>query len=190
MADRIMEVLLRLLSAVGPKSSVPDVVFATIGGLASAIDEDMAKYMEAFAPFLYGALRNHEEPGLCSMAIGLTSDVVRALGEKAQPYCDTFMNLLLDNLRVRTWPCNILGSLTSSRVLRSVTSSSPLSCNASETWLKLSAFNSSLTFRLWAPSCSRLPISTLRPKIHSTWLNTLCPCARVSWMLGEASSWQ
>ena len=100
MADRIMETLLRLLSAVGAKSSVPDIIFAAIGGLASAIDDDMAKYMDAFVPFLYGALRNHEEPGLCSMAIGLTSDIVRALGEKSQPYCDTFMNLLLESLRV------------------------------------------------------------------------------------------
>jgi hypothetical protein len=35
------------------------------------------------------------------MAIGLVSDIARALNEKVQPYCDAFMNYLLNNLRVR-----------------------------------------------------------------------------------------
>ena len=33
------------------------------------------------------------------MAIGLVSDIVRALEEKSQPFCDQFMNHLLNNLR-------------------------------------------------------------------------------------------
>lgn len=100
-ADRIMHVLLRILSSVGTKSSVPDTVFATVGALANALEEDFVKYMESFVPFLYNALGNQDEPGLCSMAIGLVSDIVRSLGEKSQPYCDSFMNYLLNNLRVR-----------------------------------------------------------------------------------------
>ncbi|KAI5307512.1 karyopherin beta [Ascosphaera atra] len=55
--------------------------------------------MDAFTPFLYNALGNEEEPGLCSMAIGLVSDIVRALNEKVEPYCDNFMNYLLNDLR-------------------------------------------------------------------------------------------
>ncbi|KAJ5091263.1 hypothetical protein NUU61_006133 [Penicillium alfredii] len=98
-ADRIMSVLLQVLSTVGAKSSVPDVVFATIGAIANALDEDFIKYMDSFTPFLYNALGNQDEPGLCSMAIGLVSDISRALNEKVQPYCDTFMNLLLSTLR-------------------------------------------------------------------------------------------
>jgi len=96
-----MHVLLRILSSVGTKSSVPDTVFATVGALANALEEDFVKYMESFVPFLYNALGNQDEPGLCSMAIGLVSDIVRSLGEKSQPYCDSFMNYLLNNLRVR-----------------------------------------------------------------------------------------
>lgn len=92
--------MLRILSSVGTKSSVPDTVFATIGALANALEEDFAKYMESFVPFLYNALGNQDEPGLCSMAIGLVSDIVRSLGEHSQPYCDSFMNYLLNNLRV------------------------------------------------------------------------------------------
>ncbi|KAF2735637.1 ARM repeat-containing protein [Polyplosphaeria fusca] len=98
-ADQIMQILLQLLSAVGGKSSVPDTVFAAVGSIATALDEDFIKYMEAFTPFLYNALGNQEEPGLCSMAIGLVSDITRSLNERVQPYCDAFMNYLLNNLR-------------------------------------------------------------------------------------------
>lgn len=98
--DKIMHVLLQVLGTVGPKSTVPDAVFATVGSLASALDEGFEKYMEAFSPFLYAALGNQEEPSLCAMAIGLVSDITRSLGEKSTPYCDTFMNYLLNNLRV------------------------------------------------------------------------------------------
>jgi len=99
--DRIMQVLLQILSTVGSKSSVPESVFASISSLANAMEEDFVKYMEAFSPFLYNALANQEEPSLCSMAIGLVSDITRSMGERSQPYCDNFMNYLLNNLRVR-----------------------------------------------------------------------------------------
>lgn len=98
--DRVMQTLLQLLHGLGSKSSVPDAVFAAISALANAMEEDFSKYMEAFAPFLYNALGNIEEPSLCAMAIGLVSDITRSLGERAQPYCNDFMNYLLNNLRV------------------------------------------------------------------------------------------
>ncbi|KAE8142618.1 armadillo-type protein [Aspergillus pseudotamarii] len=101
-ADRIMHAMIQVLTTVPPKSSVPDVVFATVGAIASALEEDFVKYMEPFSPFLYNALGNQEEPGLCAMAIGLVSDISRALNEKVQPYCDSFMNYLLNNLRSST----------------------------------------------------------------------------------------
>ncbi|KAI6782562.1 putative kap95 protein [Emericellopsis cladophorae] len=97
--DRIMQILLQLLSTVNGKSSVPEAVFATVSSLANAMEEEFAKYMDHFSPFLYNALGNQEEPALCSMAIGLVSDITRSVGERSQPYCDTFMNHLLNNLR-------------------------------------------------------------------------------------------
>lgn len=106
-ADRIMSVLLQVLTTLGAKSSVPDVIFATVGAIASALEDDFIKYMESFSPFLYNALGNQEEPALCSMAIGLVSDIARALNEKVQPYCDTFMNLLLKTLQVSLFPSDI-----------------------------------------------------------------------------------
>lgn len=98
-ADQIMGILLQILQTVGAKSSVPDAIFATVSSLANALEEGFAAYMEAFAPFLYNALGNQEEPALCSMAIGLVSDITRSMGPPSQPYCDTFMNHLLNNLR-------------------------------------------------------------------------------------------
>lgn len=100
--DRIMQVLLQILSTVNGRSTVPEAIFATISSLANAIEDEFVKYMDAFAPFLYNALGNQEEPSLCSMAIGLVSDITRSMGERSQPYCDNFMNYLLNNLRSST----------------------------------------------------------------------------------------
>lgn len=96
-----MHAMLQVLSTVPPKSSVPDAVFATVGAIAGALEDEFIKYMESFVPFLYNALGNQEEIGLCSMAIGLVSDIARALNEKVQPFCDSFMNYLLETLKVR-----------------------------------------------------------------------------------------
>ncbi|KAK0363409.1 karyopherin Kap95 [Friedmanniomyces endolithicus] len=98
-ADGIMQLLLSLLQSLGPKSSVPDTVFAAIGALASAMEGDFEKYMQAFSPFLINALNSQDEPQLCAIAIGLVSDITRALESKVQPFCDSFMNNLLNNLR-------------------------------------------------------------------------------------------
>lgn len=109
--DRIMQVLLQILTTVGGKSSIPEAVFAVIGALANAMLGDFVKYMDAFSPFLYNALGNQDEPSLCSMAIGLVSDITRCLGMRSQPYCDNFMNYLLNNLRVSTLlGCYIVGT--------------------------------------------------------------------------------
>jgi importin subunit beta-1 len=98
-ADRVMRLSLQLLQSLPPKSSVPDTVFATIGALANALEVDFDKYMGEFQPILLSALNNQDEPQLCSIAIGLVTDIARALDQKVQPYCDQFMNSLLNNLR-------------------------------------------------------------------------------------------
>jgi importin subunit beta-1 len=110
-ATRIMTVLLQILATAGAKSSVPDAVFATVSSLANSLEETFANYMEAFSPYLYNALGNQEEPALCSMAIGLVSDITRSMGPLSQPYCDTFMNYLLNNLRVCSKWCKTLEAI-------------------------------------------------------------------------------
>ena len=100
-ADRIMQTLLQVLESLPQKSTVSESVFASIGALANALESDFQKYMAAFIPWLSRALGSKDEPSLCAMAVGLVSDVVRALGPDAQPYCNDFMNQLLENLKVR-----------------------------------------------------------------------------------------
>ena len=126
-----MGVQLQLLDSVGSKSSVPDGVFGVVGALANALEEDFGKYMESFIPFLYNALGNREEPGLCAMAIGLVSDIVRALGEKSQPYCDTFMNYLLGNLNVSVLLLVLYGT---DDVLGQDTQQSIKTCDFADLW--------------------------------------------------------
>ena len=161
-ADRIMTALLQILNTLNNKSSVADSVFAAVGGLANALGEDFENYMSAFAPYLYKALGNKEEPGLCAMAIGLVSDITRALEEKALPYCNDFMNYLLDNLRVSRscfflgiWRANILH-----RVPHSAISSSLLFFSASETSHKLLEETSSNISRLLLRYWIKLQAST------------------------------
>lgn len=101
-ADKIMQILLQILNGLPSNSSVPDSIFGTVGNLANALEEDFTKYMEAFVPFVYAALANQEEQQLCSMAIGLTSDIARSIGEQVAPFCDSFMNYLLTNLQSNT----------------------------------------------------------------------------------------
>jgi importin subunit beta-1 len=97
MANAIMQVGFEMLKTAG-NTSVPEVIFQIVSGLANALLGGFEPYMEEFTPYLYNALGNHEAPEMCSLAIGLVSDIVRALEIKAQRFCDTFMNYLLNAL--------------------------------------------------------------------------------------------
>lgn len=153
-----MHVILQILNTVGTKSSVPDTVFAAVGALSNALEADFAKYMDSFVPFLYNALGTHDELGLCAMAIGLVSDITRSLGEASQPYCDTFMNYLLNNLRVRV---KILSfrrkSLIDCRVPLSATSLNRQSCNVLETLRRLLVHTSKRIWKSLRWFCNRQP---------------------------------
>ena len=98
LADRIMTILLSLISTSGKHSTVLEDAFLAIGSLTSALEVDFQPYLEAFMPFLYQALKSHEEYQLCSISVGLIGDICRGLGEGSAPYCNNFMNVLLENL--------------------------------------------------------------------------------------------
>ena len=97
-ADRVMQINLEILSATG-NTAVPEVIFQIVSALANALQMDFLKYMDSFLPFLQSALANQESAEMCSLGVGLISDIVRALEDKSAPYCDAFMNQLLNNLR-------------------------------------------------------------------------------------------
>ncbi|CAG8764186.1 18140_t:CDS:2, partial [Cetraspora pellucida] len=96
---RIMTTLLSLFQTATKHSTTLEDGFLAVGAVTTAVEADFLRYLEAFAPFLYGALSNHEEYQLCSIAVGLIGDICRALQEQSLPYCDTFMNVLLQNLQ-------------------------------------------------------------------------------------------
>lgn len=98
-ADRIMQTCMELLHTTQQTSTVPEVLFQIVSGLCNALGGDFLKYMESFQPYLFGVLSNQDAPNMCSLGIGLVSDIVRALEDKATPFCDAFMNLLLNCLR-------------------------------------------------------------------------------------------
>ncbi|KAI9144908.1 putative karyopherin beta-1 subunit [Paraphysoderma sedebokerense] len=98
-SDRIMVTLLSIFSAAGKQSTVLEDAFLAVGAVCTAIDKHFARYLDSFSPFLCNALQNHEEHQLCSIAVGLVSDICRALVTDAAPYCDMFMNLLLQDLQ-------------------------------------------------------------------------------------------
>ncbi|KAG0004545.1 karyopherin beta [Entomortierella chlamydospora] len=99
MADRIMTVLLQLLTAASRHSTILEDAFLAIGALTTALEAEFARYLETFAPFLFNALQNHEEYQLCSIAVGLIGDICRSLGAQSATYCDNFMATLLQNLQ-------------------------------------------------------------------------------------------
>lgn len=69
-----------------------------VSTLVEVLGDRFIKYMDAFKPFLYIGLKNHQEYQVCGTAVGLTGDIFRALKFKALPYCDEVMTLLLENL--------------------------------------------------------------------------------------------
>ncbi|CAJ0650188.1 16370_t:CDS:10 [Entrophospora sp. SA101] len=87
-ADRIMSTLLSLFSTTSKQSTTIEDGFLAVGAVTLV-----------FTPYLCAALQNHEDVQVCSIAVGLIGDICRALGEDALPYCDTFMNALLQNLQ-------------------------------------------------------------------------------------------
>lgn len=99
MADKIMTLLLSLVTASTKHSTVLEDAFLVVGAMATNLDHNFAPYVTAFLPFLYPALKAHEDSQLCSVAVGLIGDISRALGSQTVEYANAFMNVLSDNLR-------------------------------------------------------------------------------------------
>jgi importin subunit beta-1 len=48
---------------------------------------------------LHPALKAHEDSQLCTVAVGLIGDIVRAIGDQSSQYAGAFMNVLIENLQ-------------------------------------------------------------------------------------------
>lgn len=65
----------------------------------SALETNFGPYIQAFLPYLYPALKAHEDTQLCTVAVGIIGDISRALGEQSAQYANPFMTVLLENLQ-------------------------------------------------------------------------------------------
>ncbi|KAG2052327.1 karyopherin Kap95 [Suillus hirtellus] len=99
MADRIMTLVLQLIQGAGKTSTVLEDAFLVVGSLAAALEAGFAPYIQAFLPFLYPALKAHENTQLCMVAVGIIRDIPHALGDQSAQYAGAFMNILLENLQ-------------------------------------------------------------------------------------------
>lgn len=99
LVDRIMVAFFRIFQSTSKTSTTVEDVFLAIGVIVNTLEGEFLRYMESFAPFLYGALQNPEEHQLCSTAVGIVSDLSRSLGSDILPYCNQFMQLLSQNLQ-------------------------------------------------------------------------------------------
>ena len=101
-ADRIMTLILQLISLVGKVSTVLEDAFLVVGNLASSLKQDFAPYITAFLQFLFPALKAHEDSQLCTIAVGIIGDICGALREDTKEYSAGFMQLLSENLQSNT----------------------------------------------------------------------------------------
>ncbi|KAM6493384.1 Armadillo-type fold [Amanita muscaria] len=99
LADRIMTLVLQLIQAAGKTSTVLEDAFLVVGSLAAGLESNFSPYIQAFLPFLYPALKAHEDTQLCTVAVGIIGDISRALGEQSAQYAGPFMTVLLENLQ-------------------------------------------------------------------------------------------
>ncbi|KAF8841836.1 ARM repeat-containing protein [Paxillus ammoniavirescens] len=113
MADRIMTLVLQLIQAAGKTSTVLEDAFLVVGSLASALEAAFSPYIQAFLPFLYPALKAHEDTQLCMVAVGIIGDISRALGDQSAQYAGAFMNVLLENLQSEVLNRNVKISILS-----------------------------------------------------------------------------
>jgi len=106
LANQIMTVLLGLIQS-SKTSTVLEDAFLVVGTMAEALEQKFSPYIQAFLPFLYPALKAHEDTQLSTVAIGVIGDISRALGEQSAQYAGPFMSVLLENLQSETLNRNV-----------------------------------------------------------------------------------
>lgn len=98
-SDAIMAALLTMFNSnSGKAGGVQEDALMAVSNLVDLLNEGFIKYMEAFKPVLFEALRNFQDYQVCSIATGLVGDIARGVKIAIMPYCDEFMTILLHNL--------------------------------------------------------------------------------------------
>lgn len=94
-----MTIILQLIAAAGKTSTLLEDAFLVVGALSAALESQFAPYATAFLPYLFPALKQHEDTQLCTIAVGIIGDIARALNEQTTQFSDSFMNVLFENLQ-------------------------------------------------------------------------------------------
>lgn len=98
-SDAIMTALLTMFNtSSGKAGGVQEDALMAVSNLVDLLNEGFIKYMEAFKPVLFGALKNYQDYQVCSVAIGLVGDIARGIKLGLLPYCDEIMTVLMQNL--------------------------------------------------------------------------------------------
>ncbi|XP_064598231.1 importin subunit beta-1-like [Liolophura sinensis] len=98
-SDQIMAALLQMFqTSTGKACGVQEDALLAVSTLTEILGENFIKYMDAFKPYLALGLKNYQEHQVCLIAVGVTGDICRALGNKILVYCDDIMMMLLENL--------------------------------------------------------------------------------------------
>ncbi|KAK2722426.1 hypothetical protein QYM36_002833 [Artemia franciscana] len=98
--DAVMQSLLHIFNSsmrLGSGAVQEDAMMA-VASLAEVLGEDFLKYMDAFKPFLYVGIKNVTDSAVCRAAIGIISDICRAMHAKVIPYCNDIMSALVESL--------------------------------------------------------------------------------------------
>lgn len=107
-SDSIMAALLTMFNtSAGKSGNVQEDALMAVSTLVDLLNDKFLKYMDAFKPYLYMGLENHQEHQVCVAAVGLTGDICRVLRADSAPYCDEIMTILLKNLALPALHRNI-----------------------------------------------------------------------------------
>lgn len=96
-ADNVMTSLLQMLKGSGTGGVQEDALMA-VGTLTEVVGARFIGYLDAFKEYLLAGLQNKAEYQVCIAAVGVVSDVCRAIGRQILPHCDEIMTVLLTNL--------------------------------------------------------------------------------------------
>lgn len=85
--------------------------------LADTINEDFLKYMPSFQQYLLCGLKTYDNAQLCSVSIGVVSDLSHALGDKIAPFSNDIMTALMEILgrdvpqKIKTEVLSVFGDI-------------------------------------------------------------------------------
>ncbi|KAL9179748.1 hypothetical protein ACHAXT_007718 [Thalassiosira profunda] len=95
--DQAMAAFLQVLTT--KNATCHEEAFSAISALATMLEGDFVKYMQALQPYLMSGLRNSEAYQVCTVAVGLVGDITRSIEGAMEPYCNEIMSALVEALQ-------------------------------------------------------------------------------------------